>query len=375
MKGKKSLVDLKNFRSTRLKELTSSSKSLGAISIGIRTTSFSYLPPSYVISKDSIKMCEFVGSYTPISSDSIYKKYNSNNLIYLANNADKSGWYYYNNPNGGYTNFSGTTFAFGKVEGYLFLFFKSIDTDGYIRYICGQCDDGDAGRGVCKTFDTHQGPIFAVVIQNIAQINALNQTGAVQSNESFLSTTINNALNSDNPIIKYVINDIRNNNDTTLIISPIPNPITVITNDYIDIDLSTVNETSGDGNNLSAYKDFDISKLIKRENFVNNMGSIKFTEFMLTRYTSGINAFFLLQGGGESTILGSLDQLDKPNSIGGLGLIRVRRETLGFGSLFGGYEGNRIGSFEIGFTQPYYEIQNQAYTSKRLSIKFRVTFK
>ena len=100
------------------------------------------------------------------------------------------------------------------------------------------------------------------------------------------------------------------------------------------------------------------------------MGSGKFTEFMLTRYTSGINAFFLLLGGSESTILGSLDQLDKPN--GGLGVIRVRRETSGFGSLFGG---GRIGSFEIGFTQPYYEIQNTFYIPKRLSIKFRVIFK
>ena len=127
-------------------------------------------------------------------------------------------WYYYNNPNGsGYTTFSDT--IFGNVEGYLFLFFKSIDTDGYIRYICGQCYDG--GRGVCKTFDSHQGPIFAVVIQNIAQINALNQTGAVDSDGVYLSNTITSVINS-NSLLKNVIDDIRsrNNNDSTPIIDP-----------------------------------------------------------------------------------------------------------------------------------------------------------
>ena len=101
------------------------------------------------------------------------------------------------------------------------------------------------------------------------------------------------------------------------------------------------------------------------------MGSIEFTEFMLTSYTSGYNATFVLPGS-ESTIIGSLDQLDKPNSIGGgLGFIRVRRDIFGFGSLFG----QTTGSFTLGFTQPYFEIQNQPYTSKRLSINFRVKFK
>jgi hypothetical protein len=196
------------------------------------------------------------------------------------------------------------------------------------------------------------------------------QTISQLSSGIFLSTTINS---SNDLTIKNVIKQIRESTGetemTTPIISPV-NPITVITNDYFDVDLSDVSEIQTN-NGLSTYKDFDISKLIKPENFVNNMGSIEFTEFMLTRYTSGINAFFLLQGGGESTLLGSLDQLDKPNSIGGLGLIRVRRETLGFGSLFGG---GRIGSFEIGFTQPYYEIQNTFYIPKRLSLKFRVKF-
>ena len=150
----------------------------------------------------------------------------------------------------------------------------------------------------------------------------------------------------------------------------IENPITtVFSNDYFDIDLSNVNETSG-GNNLSAYKDFDISKLIKPENFVNNMGSIEFTEFMLFSYTSGYNATFVLPNGAESTIIGSLDQLDKSN--GGLGFIRVRRDIFGFGSLFG----QTTGSFTLGFTQPYH-INTDGFfvASKRLSINFRVIFK
>jgi hypothetical protein len=62
-KGKKSLVDLKNFRSTRLKQLTFGPKSLGALSTSISTTSSSDLPPNLYIVNDSIKMCEFVGEY------------------------------------------------------------------------------------------------------------------------------------------------------------------------------------------------------------------------------------------------------------------------------------------------------------------------
>jgi hypothetical protein len=323
-----------------------------------------------------------VGSYIPISSGSIFKKYDSKNLISLTNKpetdnsgwSDKSGWYYYNNPNGGYTNFSGT--IFGNVNGYLFLFFKYIDTNGYRRYICAECY-GDDKNGACRTLNSHQGPIFAVIIQNISQINALNRTMASQSDGVFLSTTIKNALDANNQTIKSVINQIRistgETETTTPIISPILNPITtVFSNDYFDIDLSDVSEISG-GNNFSAYKDFDISKfIIKRENFVNNMGSIEFTEFMLTSYIRGYNATFVLPNGAESTIIGSLDQLDKSNSIGGsLGFIRVRRDIFGFGSLFG----QTTGSFMLGFTQPYFEIQNQPYTSKRLSINFRVKFK
>jgi hypothetical protein len=271
------------------------------------------------------------------------------------------GWYCYSV----YKNWSDIVGDVTGVTGYLFLFFNN----KYNAGICSNCYRSVYNQpSLCVTMDTNQGAIFAVVISSIAQINALNSR-VEQSNWKFLSTAIKTALNNGNITITNVINDIRtrNTNDTTPIISQILNPIAVITNDYIDIDLSNVSEIqTNDG--LSAYKDFDISKLIKPENFVNNMGSIEFTEFMLFSYTTGLSATFVFPRRGESTILGSLDQLDKSN--GGLGLIRVRRSI--FGSFFGQ---NTTGSFEIGFTQPYYEIQNQPYTSKRLSIKFRVIFK
>ena len=63
-KGKKSLVDLKNFRSTRLKELArSSTQKFGTTITSISTTSSSELPPTYLRTTDTIKMCNFVGKY------------------------------------------------------------------------------------------------------------------------------------------------------------------------------------------------------------------------------------------------------------------------------------------------------------------------
>ena len=369
---------------------------LGANGVSISTTSNTDLPPRYFINDDSIIFCQKIGIYIGVACQTAKSAYffelgqgniKYDNKIQFVNldgttNAQKGTGWKFNIFPGNWENL-----VPGASDGYLFIYFGS----SFERDNCGVKYDERIIGGVCSNVtneknpnirDSNQGSIFAVVISNIAQINALNKTFASQSNGNFLSSAINNALNfyftleiGKGFFVNNFITDIRyrNNNDTTPIISPIPNPIAVITNDYIDIDLSNVGEIQTD-DGLSAYKDFDISKLIKPENFVNNIGgSIEFTEFMLTRYTLGIDATFLLLGGGESTILGSLDQLDKSN--GGLGFIRVRRSISGFGSLFGGYEGNRIGSFEIGFTQPYYEIQNQPYTSKRLSIKFRVTFK
>jgi hypothetical protein len=383
-KGKKSLRDVDNFRSTRLKLLTIGYKSLGTTSTSISTNSNSVLPPSYVIDNDSIIFCEKIGKYISISCDKLkrgglggafldsYFFMLNQNIVNLdgTQNPQKSvGWKFNVLPE------NWGSVVPGAPYGYLFIYFyKSFE-----RKNCGVVPNNIAG-GVCSDIyegqedvrNSNQGKIFAVVISKISQINALNQTFASDSNGVYLSNTINNALNNGNITITNVINDIRNRNsgDITPLISAILNPITtVFSNDYFDINLSDVNEISGDGNNLSAYKDFDISKLIKPENFVNNMGSIEFTEFMLTRYTSGYNATFVLPRGSESTIIGSLDQLDKSN--GGLGFIRVRRDIFGFASLFG----QTTGSFMLGFTQPYFETQGQFFTSKRLSINFRVKFK
>ena len=394
-KGKKSLEDLDNSlkRSTRLKELSRlvPIQKFGANGVSISTTSSSDKPPSYLIVKDGVEMCNIVGYYVKdynYNVDGYTSEYDKSKLLHIGGGVGNGGgWFYFDN---GFSSFQNQPkYNFNGQSGFLFLYLNSPASH---EFICNKCYDGrndleklfnpsfDPYKKVCTSTDTNQDPIFAVLINSISQINAFNRTMASSgiqtisqlSSGIFLSTTINS---SNDLKIKNVIKQIRESTGetemTTPIISPV-NPITVITNDYIDIDLSNVSEIQTNGG-LSAYKDFDISKLIKRENFVNNMGSIEFTEFMSFSYTSGYSATFLLLGGGESTILGSLDQLDKSN--GGLGFIRVRRSISGFGSLFGGYEGNRIGSFEIGFTQPYYEIQNTFYIPKRLSIKFRVIFK
>jgi hypothetical protein len=380
-KGKKSLKDVENLvvkRSTRFKELSKSlsTTQFGTNSISISTTSDSDLPPNFYVINDGINICTLVGEYKTNNVDisngggNAYPitYYPSINLFSIGND----GWYCYSEKKN-WSNISNIVGDVTRVTGYLFLFFSN----KYNAGICSNCYRSVYNYpSLCVTIDSNQGTIFGVVISSIAQINALNRTFS-QSGGIFLATTINNALNSDNPIIKDVITDIRRSTGetetTTPIFSPTINPITTFfSNVYFDIDLSNVNETSGDGNNLSAYKDFDISKLIKPKNFVNNMGSIEFTEFMLTSYTSGYNATFVLPRGSESTIIGSLDQLDNSNnSNGGLGFIRVRRDVFGFGPLFG----QTTGSFMIEFTQPYFETQGQIFTSKRLSINFRVKFK
>ena len=241
MKGKKSLVDLKNFRSTRLKELTSSSKSLGAISIGIRTTSFSYLPPSYVISKDSIKMCEFVGSYKLNDAFAITNySYDTTNLTYLGGIVDSpnvGGWYILNDGYKSRTSISNNNYTFNPFNGesgYLFVFF--FGKYGIINRVCSGCyyyasqEDSYYPPALCKVIDTNQGEIFTVLIQNISQINALNQTYAYQSSRLFLSNTINDAFKSGNQTIKNFINDIkdRNNDYSTPILSYDPvNPLSL----------------------------------------------------------------------------------------------------------------------------------------------------
>jgi hypothetical protein len=242
-KGKKSLRDVENFRSTRLKQLSKNllPSSIGTNSISIQTTSS--LPPSLYMVNDSIPICNIVGRYNNFIrrfewTDTPYKKYDASNLIYIGGgNNVVGGWFYYNNPNGGYTNFNGT--ILGNVQGYLFLFFLKTNRNLYNRGdVCTQCyKDADPNYvyNECGVFDTNQGAIFAVVISNIAQINSLNRTMASQSSGIFLSNIINDALDANNQTIKSVIDDLkRYDNYTTQILSYDPvNPL-ILEPDYIN---------------------------------------------------------------------------------------------------------------------------------------------
>jgi hypothetical protein len=229
-KGKKSLVDLKNFRSTRLKELARSLPSyFGANSTSIQKASFSDLPPiENFINKN---VCKLFVEYISNTGYDIYGfriKYETinykNNLIPLTDR-----WYYFNN---GFSSFSGD-YSFNGQSGFLFIYFNSS--------VCGNCSDLNIKSGRCTGntdnfgYDSAQGPGFAVLINSIAQINALNRTGAVQSSGSYLSNSIINALNSDNPIIKDVIRQIRESigGDTTPLILYNPvHPLLVLGENY-----------------------------------------------------------------------------------------------------------------------------------------------
>jgi hypothetical protein len=130
------------------------------------------------------------------------------------------GWYYYNNPKGGYTNFSDT--IFGNVEGYLFLFFG---TKRRYRGVCTQCYEEAEVTNECETFDTNQGKMFAVFISNISQINALNKTLALNSDGIFLSTTINNNTDKISNVIKN-LKDYDDNNTSIIPYDPV-NPLSL----------------------------------------------------------------------------------------------------------------------------------------------------
>jgi hypothetical protein len=378
-KGKKSLVDLDNFRSTRLKELVRllPSSNFGTSSTSIRTTSD--LPPSYSRTNDSILICNTVGRYNEFIktdgwSELPYSKYDNGNLIYIGggiqndNVDDVGGWYYYNNPNDGYTNFYGT--IFGSVQGYLFLFFG---TKSRYRGVCTQCYKDSEVIGECETFDTNQGKMFAVFISNISQINALNRTMAVNSDGIFLSTNINKALDANNQTIKSVIDDLkRYDNYTTQIISPIllNNPIEIVAN-YIEyINFKNVIVPGDDYFREYAViplKNFITSTIFKDENMgsgiftVNKNSSIIFesldpwsAQFNVT--TPKIN----------STNINNTGVLELPidDSVN----IYITKQKFGFPL-------PRLLTFSVLFTQPSYELtQNTFYLPKTLSLKFMVNF-
>lgn len=208
-KKAKSLVDLKNFRSTRLKQLTFGAKSLGATSTSISTTSNSVLPPNLYIVNDSINICNMMGEYrtnrVDVLSGSAYPitYYPSINFFSIGND----GWYCYSV----YKNWSDIVGDVTGVTGYLFLFFNN----KYNAGICSNCYRSVYNKpSLCVTMDTNQGAIFAVVISSIAQINALNLTYAYQSDKKFLSAAIKSTIDG-NSSLKNVITQIKESTGET----------------------------------------------------------------------------------------------------------------------------------------------------------------
>ena len=362
-KGKKS-VDLDNSlkRSTRLKNINGST-TFGATTSSISTTSSSELPPTYLRTTDTIKMCNFVGKYdTKKTLFNNYLSYDDSKLIFIGGAWPGYGWYYWNN---GFTDFATVgdpDFRFNNDQGYLFVFFtKPTEATLYDKDVCSICYKYifEARTNKCDTVDSNQGKIFAVVISSIAQINALDQT--VNQSDGFYLSTIINA--SDNPTIKSVIDDLKRYNT--------PNPIEIDGGSTKLYDLRNPVQEGRDNFGLFfKYKDFNVLDVISADKFKSgDRGSNIFTEFMIITYTTGYSVSFVFEDGIESGILGTLDQLAQlyktDDNHHGFRVIRVRKT---FGSFFG--DTNTVG-FTISFTQPpYFETR-----SKNLSINFKFEIK
>jgi hypothetical protein len=235
-KGKKSLVDLDNLvvkRSTRLKQLLQPTVWLGTNSTRISADSIvPTIPTSASITNDSIKMCEFLGTYekTPNKTFPVSAEYKSD-LVYIGGGGgDVGGWYFLNDgykPRPSVSDNDWTYDPFNNESGYIFVYFsKTYVTENINQTLNGVCTNCERISyfipeiNSCRIFQTNQGKIFTLLIQNISQINALNLNYAYQSDKNFLSTAINNAINSNSSLEKF-IDDIRsrNNNDSTPILS------------------------------------------------------------------------------------------------------------------------------------------------------------
>jgi hypothetical protein len=357
-KGKKSVdLDNSNKRSTLLKSINNAT-TFGATISSISTTSSSELPPIYLRTTDTIKMCNFVGKYdTKKTLFNNYLSYDDSKLIFIGGAWSGYGWYYWNN---GFTDFATVgdpDFRFNNDQGYLFVFFtKPTEATLYDKDVCSICYKYifEARTNKCDTVDSNQGKIFAVVISSIAQINALNQT--VGQSDGFSLSTIINA--SDNPIIVSVINDLKRYT---------PNPIEIDGGPTKLYDLKNhVKEGRDNFGLFFKYKDFNVLDVISADKFKDgDRGSNIFTEFMIITYTTGYSVSFVFENGVESGIVGTLDQLELNQTNGGFRVIRVRKT---FGSFFG--DTNTVG-FTISFTQPpYFETR-----SKKLSINFKFEIK
>ena len=416
-KGKKSLEDtslgdnsLDNLvvkRSTRLKELSKllPNQQFGTYGVSIPTTSSSSsdaLPPSYFIDNDSVTFCEKIGKYetvpcpiryTPSSLARFFNLNETNNVKEYVNldrtlNAQKGTGWKFNVYPGDWSNIvPGAT-----TKGYLFIYFQQ----SFERSDCGYISDRKAG-GVCSAIynnktevtNTNQGEIFAVVISNISQINALNRTGAIQTGGKFLSNAINDAkgfnfkLANGNGLVGYFVDYFldtisKNFTDTTPIrsVTTIPNPITTI---------STITEISF--NNYTNYTNdnsigiaIPLSDLIRFDRFNDSgTGSGIFT----VKKSYSINNYYFQP---ESSLI-AYNPKFKPMiysqvlgkdefllSEGGL-YLNITKPSQDF---YTNFYTPRYLFFTLVFTQPDYLRQQQNtdvyYPSKILALEFKVIF-
>ena len=373
--GKKSLVDLKNFRSTRLKELArSSTQKFGTTITSISTTSSASLdlPRTFYFTNDTINICNIVGKYdkktTPIFNKD-YLTYNRDKLILLFDGGDKNNvWYYFNNN--GYSTFEKT--ILGDVQGYLFIYFNSTSTDS-----CNKCYSYLFGSNLCETYDSNQGDIFAVVIKNIAQINALNKNENVKSSGRFLSNVLLSPSANNNETITSVINDIRyrNNNDSTPIISPIPNPIESNGNTF-DINFNSYTIYPTEFQSTSIY--INLKDLVTSDKFVNGlMGSGEFvvrktgsfgdfTPSSLSVLSYRPRIFTSFYNANEELLPVAFDDDANKQSY-----VQIMKPPYSFSTGF--YQPDFL-DFTLAVLQPFYIIGEVHYIEKWIGLKFRVNF-
>jgi hypothetical protein len=297
-KGKKSLGDLGNFRSARLKELSKNllPSSIGTNSTSIQTTSSSDLPPSKYISGtnsdySSLILCEQLGKYEEYC-------YNPKTTYFLLDrffvNLDVQDNYGQGNQKGVGWRLNTIPKDWSNIVpgappyGYLFVYFhNSFERSNCTTGNAGQLPDKLTG-GVCSNVESgkpnsrnyFQGAIFAVVISKISQINALNRTLGNDSNGSFLSSKINDTkdinytmiLDRTDFYVRKFINDIRsrNNNDITPILPYDPvNPLSLFSDNVFKF-------YGGEKNKIYNIKE----RLLIQETFISSIPSSNIRKFL-----------------------------------------------------------------------------------------------
>jgi hypothetical protein len=388
-KGKKSLRDVDNLvvkRSTRLKELSESllTSNFGANINSISTTSYLDLPPSLYMVNDSIKMCEFVGRYYKnVGVATTSYSYDTTNLTYVGGGSQSAGgWYILNDGYKSRTGISNNNYTFDPFKGesgYLFVFFFRKNEENIINRVCSNCYKDASQEGypnICKVFDTNQGKIFAVLIQNIIQINELNQTFASQSNGVYLSDVIKNAING-NSVLNNFIKDIRNkNNDyTTPIISPI-NPIEWNGNTF-DINFNSYTIYPTEFQSTSIY--INLKDLVTPNKFVNGfMGSGKFTVNRLAGVNGNFTPFSLSVLSYKpkifSTSILNINANELPVFVDDTSItyVQIMKPPTSFSTDF--YRPQFL-NFTLLLTQPFYYTTGEFYyLEKTIGLGFRVIF-